>query len=194
MFATRGIDGVSMREIAAQVGIDVSSVHHHFPSKGALYDACFARVYEDERAALEPAVQEVTHAGATLSRDEFLGSLHRLVDAFVDFLESDPHTTSLWLRRWLDPTGLVPLDEDYALPIYAAIESTLLTATSRGLIVEATPHVTVRSLVWAVHGHVTALSAMTDVFALTREKIEFRAYVHRFIDRMYDDPGAAPAL
>ena len=112
----------------------------------------------------------------------------------MDFLESDPHTTSLWLRRWLDPTGLVPLDEDYALPIYAAIESTLLTATSRGLIVEATPHVTVRSLVWAVHGHVTALSAMTDVFAVTREKIEFRAYVHRFIDRMYDDPGAAPAL
>ncbi len=194
LFASRGIDGVSMREIAAHVGLDVSSVHHHFASKGALYDACFARVYEHEQAALAPAVDEVAHAGATLSRGEFLTSLHRLVDAFVDFLDSHPNTTFLWLRRWLDPAGHVPLDEEYALPIYAAIESSLLKATSRGLIVEPTPHVTVRSLVWAVHGHIAALSAMTDVFAVTREKIEFRSYAHRFIERMYGDPGATDAL
>jgi AcrR family transcriptional regulator len=188
------MDGVSMREIAAQVGIDVSSVHHHFASKALLYDACFAGVYARERAALEPAVLEVTRAAAERDREELLASLHRLVDAFLDFLEGNPHTTFLWLRRWLDPAGLTPLDTEYALPIYTAIEQALLTATSRGLAVESTPHVTVRSLVWAVHGHVAALSATTDGVALARERTEFRSYAHRFIDRLYGDPGAAGPL
>ena len=190
LFAARGIDGVSMREIAAQVGIDVSSVHHHFASKAVLYDACFARVYEHEKEALEPAVREVTRAAAELSRSEFLASLHGLVDAFLDFLEDNPETTFLWLRRWLDPAGLTPLDKEYALPLYTAIELALLTATSRGLAPEPTPHVTVRSLVWAVHGHVSALAALRDQVALARERSEFRLYVHRFIDRLYGDPGA----
>lgn len=190
LFASRGIDGVSMREIAAQVGIDVSSVHHHFVSKAVLYDACFARVYEHEKAALEPAVREVARAAAASGGEEFLASLHHLVDAFLVFLEGNRHTTFLWLRRWLDPTGLAPLDEEYALPIYTAIESALLTAASRRLIVEPTPHVTVRSLVWAVHGHVAALSAATDPIALGRERAEFRSYAHRFIDRLYGDSGA----
>lgn len=190
LFASRGIDGVSMREIAAHVGIDVSSVHHHFSSKAVLYDACFARVYEHEKAALEPAVRDVTEAAAELTGAEFVASLHRLVDAFLDFLQDNPHTTFLWLRRWLDPAGLTPLDKEYALPIYTAIELALLTATSRGLTVEPTPHVTVRSLVWAVHGHIAALSAMTDDVALARERAEFRSYAHRFIDRVYAAPGA----
>lgn len=191
LFASRGIDGVSLREIAAHVGIDVSSVHHHFASKAVLYDACFARVYEHERAALGSAVKAVAHAAARSTASEFVASLHGLMDAFLDFLEANPHTTFLWLRRWLDPSGFTPLDEEYALPIYAAIESALLTATSRGLTVEATPHVTVRSLVWAVHGHVAALSATSDPVALTRERGEFRVYVHRVVDRLYLDPGAA---
>jgi AcrR family transcriptional regulator len=190
LFASRGIDGVSMREIAAHVGIDVSSVHHHFASKAVLYDACFARVYEQEKAALEPVVRDVTHAAAELTRAEFLASLHRLVDAFVDFLQDNPETTFLWLRRWLDPAGHTPLDKEYALPLYTAIELALLTATSRGLAVEPTPHVTVRSLVWAVHGHVSALEATMDGVAIARERTEFRSYAHRFIDRLYADPGA----
>lgn len=189
MFAARGIDGVSMREIAAQVGIDVSSVHHHFASKTGLYVACFAGVFERERDALEPAVREVAGAAEVGSRRELVASLHGLVDAFLTFLEEVPETTFLWLRRWLDPAGLVPLDEDYALPIYSAIESALMTATARGLIAEPTPHVTVRGLVWAVHGHVAALSASHDPRALERERTEFRIYAHRFIDRLYDDPG-----
>ncbi len=194
MFAARGIDGVSMREIAAQVGIDVSSVHHHFATKAGLYVACFAGVFEREGAALEPAVREVADAAEAGSRRELVASLHGLVDAFLTFLEEMPETTFLWLRRWLDPAGLAPLDQDYALPIYSAVESALMTATARGLIAEPTPHVTVRSLVWAVHGHVASLSATSDPRALERERSEFRVYAHRFIERLYDDPGGVEAV
>ncbi len=192
VFASRGIDGVSMREIAARVGIDVSSVHHHFPTKAGLYVACFADVFEREKAALEPVVREVAHAAEAESGRELVASLHRLVDVFLAFLEEEPETTFLWLRRWLDPTSLAPLDEEYALPIYSAVESALMTATTRGLIAEPTPHVTVRSLVWAVHGHVASLSATRDGTALERERTEFRVYAHRFIDQLYGGTPGGP--
>ncbi|MFD8591827.1 TetR/AcrR family transcriptional regulator [Streptomyces sp. NPDC059637] len=191
LFARHGMEGVSMRDIAGRVGIDVSSVHHHFATKESLYDACFARVFEAERAGLAPAVRGLTEAVRSGPDGGVVEALRDLVDAFVDFLDDHPHTTFLWLRRWLDPTRHSPLDEAYALPIYHEIEQALLDAAGRGAVVEPTPHVTVRSLVWAAHGHVAALTAAGgDVVAAAREKREFRAYAHRLIGRLYAPPGA----
>ncbi|MEU8380290.1 TetR/AcrR family transcriptional regulator [Streptosporangium sp. NPDC048865] len=191
LFARHGADGVSMRDIAARVGIDVSSVHHHFPSKASLYDACFARVFELEQATLTPPVRAFLAAVRSGSPGDVVDAMHALVDAFVDFLHEHPQTTFLWLRRWLDPTLHLSLDEAYSLPIYGEIERALLEAATRGLVVEPTPHITVRSLVWAAHGHVTALSARGgDAVTADRERREFRAYAHRFVDRLYATPGA----
>ncbi|MGC5011339.1 TetR/AcrR family transcriptional regulator [Streptosporangium sp. DT93] len=191
LFARHGADGVSMRDIAARVGIDVSSVHHHFPSKASLYDACFARVFEREQATLTPPVRALLTAVRSEPPGDVVGAAHDLVDAFVDFLDEYPQTTFLWLRRWLDPTLHLSLDEAYSLPIYGEIERALLEAATRGLVVEPTPHITVRSLVWAAHGHVTALSARGgDAVTADRERREFRAYAHRFVDRLYAPPGA----
>ncbi|WP_205730032.1 TetR/AcrR family transcriptional regulator [Blastococcus sp. TF02-8] len=194
LFAERGVEGVAVRDIAERVGIDVSSVHHHFPTKTALYEACFAAVFSAERDALDAEVERLATALATGDRDQFVGALHALIDAFATFLEEHPETTFLWLRRWLDPAAATALDEAYALPIYSRIEDALLTAAGRGLIVEPTPHVTVRSLVWAAHGHVTSLSAIArDPVAAGRERREFRAFAHRFIDRLYPDRPASPS-
>lgn len=191
LFAERGAEGVAMRDIAERVGIDVSSVHHHFPTKSGLYDACFAQVFAAERDALDADVDRLRAALETGGRTEALAALHGLLDAFVTFLEAHPATTFLWLRRWLDPTADAPLDEAYALPIYHRVEEALLAAGGRGLLAEPTPHVTVRSLVWATHGHVTSLAAAgTDAVGAARERREFRAFVHRFVDRLYS--GGTP--
>ncbi|MFJ6956301.1 TetR/AcrR family transcriptional regulator, partial [Micromonospora aurantiaca] len=63
------------------------------------------------------------------------------------------------------------------------VEELLVAASGAGALTEPTPHVTVRSLVWAVHGHVVALAAGTGSGA--RERREFRAFVHRFLDALY---------
>ena len=191
LFARGGPQGVSMRDVAARVGIDVSSVHHHFATKTALYDACFARVYEREQRALAPLVARLAAAVATGDRGEVAAAMHHLADGFVDFLQEHPHTTFLWLRRWLEPTRDSALDAAYALPIYERVERVLLGAAAGGTLLEPTPHVTVRSLVRAAHGHITALAAAErDPVAAARERYEFRAYAHRFLDRMYPAPGA----
>lgn len=192
LFAARGQEGVGMREIAERVGIDVSSVHHHFPTKAGLYEACFAAVFAAESRALEPAVAGLRTAMTTGDRGQAHAALHALVDAFVAFLEEHPATTFLWLRRWLDPAASAPLDEAYALPIYSRVEQALLDAGGRGLLAEPTPHVTVRSLVWAAHGHVAGLAALAgDPEGVARERQDFLAFAHRFVDRLY--PADEPA-
>jgi TetR/AcrR family transcriptional regulator, regulator of cefoperazone and chloramphenicol sensitivity len=184
LFARRGFDAVGMREVAAAAGVDVATVHHHAGTKIQLYDACFARVFGDESAVLTGAVR-AAHDGLALGRSQAMAGLHELLDVFVDFLEDRPQTTGLWLRRWLEPDRHAELEAAYAAPLYRAVEQVLAAADEAGVLHEPLPHVAVRSLVWAVHAHVVSLLAGAGS---ARDRWEFRAFVHRWLDRMY---GAA---
>ncbi|MFC3502873.1 TetR/AcrR family transcriptional regulator [Micromonospora krabiensis] len=182
LFARRGFDAVGLREIAAAAGVDVATVSHHLGTKAQLYDACFAWVFAAEREVLETAAaraRSALAAGPAAARR----ALHDLVDVFVDFLEQRPETTALWLRRWLEPDRHADLDARYATPLYGLVTDLLGAAAAAGALVEPTPHVTARSLVWAVHGHVVALLASGP--ARDRERAEFRRFVHHLLDRLY---------
>ncbi|MER5608965.1 TetR/AcrR family transcriptional regulator [Micromonospora tulbaghiae] len=182
LFAERGFNAVSVRDVAAAAGVDAATVVHHTGTKAQLYDACFARVFSAEREVIE-AAGERARAALSAGPPDALRALHDLVDVFVDFLEDRPETTALWLRRWLEPQRHGELDRRYAAPLYGLVEELLVAAAGAGALTEPTPHVTVRSLVWAVHGHVVALAAGTGSGA--RERREFRAFVHRFLDALY---------
>ncbi|MFG1780216.1 TetR/AcrR family transcriptional regulator [Micromonospora sp. NPDC049048] len=182
LFARRGFDAVGLREVAAAAGVDVATVSHHTGTKAQLYDACFARVFDAEREVLEAAAGRARQALAS-GPSEVRRALHDLVDVFVDFLEDRPETTALWLRRWLEPQRHAELDERYAAPLYRLVADLLGAAAAAGALVEPAPYVTVRSLVWAVHGHVVALAAGDGSQA--RQRREFRAFVHRLLDGLY---------
>ncbi|HTM19720.1 MAG TPA: helix-turn-helix domain-containing protein [Kofleriaceae bacterium] len=53
MFAEHGVDGVSIREIAAAAGVSLATVHHYFGSKEELYAACVDSMY-GELVAMRP--------------------------------------------------------------------------------------------------------------------------------------------
>lgn len=182
LFAERGYDGVGMRDIAEACDLSVASVHHHAGSKADLHAAVFAGVHAAESAALTRAAQLV----ATFPLDTaggVLAALHAMLDAYLDFLETHPHTTFLWLRRWLAPERHAELDDEFALPLYGLVEGLLARADAAGLVVEPTPHVAVRSVVWAAHAHVTALAARP--MAADAERADFRGYAHRLLDALY---------
>jgi hypothetical protein len=156
----------------------VATVHHHTGGKLPLYRACFALVFEAERRALEPVI-------VATAEGDLLPALHRVADAFVDFLEERPETTGLWLRRWLEPHRHGGIDEQFSTPLYEQVERVLTAAHKAGVLYEPQPHLAVRSLIWAVHAHaVTALHG--EVPADSR--FALRAFVHRWIERMYGRP------
>lgn len=45
LFARRGLDAVTTKEIAAGAGVAVGAIYHHFPSKDAIYAAVVARAF-----------------------------------------------------------------------------------------------------------------------------------------------------
>src|SRR5213079_2171575 len=46
VFAARGYEGASTRDIAARAGVNISSLHYHWESKETLYFAVFRNVFD----------------------------------------------------------------------------------------------------------------------------------------------------
>jgi AcrR family transcriptional regulator len=53
LFATVGFDGVSMRDIAAAVGVTPAALYHHFSSKEQLYLGAVGYAFEDKVGPLK---------------------------------------------------------------------------------------------------------------------------------------------
>ena len=91
LFAERGYDGVSMRDIVAETALrNQASLYHHFRNKRALYEAVLKRGLEQilnlmpERHAETPAEVDSN------------------VDQLVDYLSEHPHLALLIQRATLD--------------------------------------------------------------------------------------------
>ena len=71
LFADRGLDGTTVRDIAAQAGVSPGLLRHHFGSKEALREACDAYVLE----RLVKIKEEVLYEDG-IAKPTFLPSVH----------------------------------------------------------------------------------------------------------------------
>jgi AcrR family transcriptional regulator len=112
VFATKGFEGASTREIAAKAGVNISSLHYHWEAKETLYYAVFENVYnqlmEISRDSLLP----------TTARDESPPSLPEApVGRVFDYFAANPNIPRLLLRRILENEELGDaFDRDALLP------------------------------------------------------------------------------
>jgi AcrR family transcriptional regulator len=101
LFADRGFDGVSLRDIAEHSGMPLSTLCHHFPAKKDLYDIVVTQAFE-------------VGAKAFLTANNIEGSpearLRRMFKADIDFLLSGQPEIKLIDRALLD--GHVHLDSN----------------------------------------------------------------------------------
>jgi TetR/AcrR family transcriptional regulator len=91
MFARRGLDAVTTKELATGAGVAVGALYHHFPSKDAVYAAVVKRafggatvlppdVYDEQRPAEERLEALVAwYIRALVDSDTFRGLLNREV-------------------------------------------------------------------------------------------------------------------
>jgi AcrR family transcriptional regulator len=102
-----GIAGLSLRALAAAVGIRQPSLYEYFDSKHALYDAMFA---DGNRQLLERlnAVRPTSDPRATLKR---------MLRAYIDFALEDPARCELLFERHIP--GFAPSPSSYAIAMDA---------------------------------------------------------------------------
>lgn len=101
----QGLTALSLRDLAARVGMRAPSLYSYFESKDAIYDAMFA---QGQRALLE------SQAGLSDLPRSRAGLLRGALD-FFDFCVSDPVRYQLMFQRVVP--GFVPSPESYALAV-----------------------------------------------------------------------------
>lgn len=93
LFADAGYAGVSVRDVAAGVGISAAALYHHFPDKQALYLAAMEYAFARNESGLV----------ATLQSDlPPLERLERFVTGFASLVARDGEFRKLVLRELLD--------------------------------------------------------------------------------------------
>jgi AcrR family transcriptional regulator len=97
LFAARGVDGVAVRDIAAELGITASSLYNHFPGKQALYEAVLAR-------GLGPIVAVAARAWQEGLRPDHV---HASLEVLTSHLARHPHLAPLLQRALLDQSSMV---------------------------------------------------------------------------------------
>lgn len=185
LFGHAGYDAVTTRSIAAAAGLNVATVAHHTGSKADLYEAVFARLHERESALLDAALAHVTPA---LVADPVAVRrvVRDLVDAYVDFLASEPAVAGLWSRRWLErgEQGSA-VEARFARPLFERVEALLRDAQEAGSVPPVDAHLAVKSVVWITYGWFTGGLVEAEQardLGDPRQVERLRAFVHRVVD------------
>jgi len=134
LFAERGYDAVSTREIAAAVGLNVATVNYHVGSKRELYQAIFKRIDELQT---EIFLREATalHLDVEFTRPHLIEFVERMVDALVGLALEFPEGPLLRARYWLDlVAGVAPSRDSYSSGLVAAVEAAVERAKRAGII------------------------------------------------------------
>jgi len=100
--AAEGLAGLSLRDLAARVGMQAPSLYSYFDSKHAIYDAMFAEGFRQFNA------YRVIPEGATT-----LDGLRSLAHRFAEFCTASPVRYQLMFQRTIP--GFEPSPESYAI-------------------------------------------------------------------------------
>lgn len=93
LFSNRGYNGVSMRDVAGEVGISPPALYNHFDSKETLYRAAVMAAFEKKSARLIAALSEC---------EDHLQCLRQFLEALTAGIQDDLHFHRLMQRELLD--------------------------------------------------------------------------------------------
>jgi AcrR family transcriptional regulator len=101
LFAEKGFEGTRTRDIADQVGINISTLHFHWKSKEDLYTAVYQNLLE-QRAKL---TEEVFALLSQPHTDHWQDTVQAVVDKMFNFFRVHQHAARLDSYRILEATA-----------------------------------------------------------------------------------------
>ncbi len=101
-----GIAGLSLRDLAGEVGMRAPSLYTYYDSKAAIYDEMFAAGYRALRAEMDDL---------PVDPDDPVGSLAGAIEAFVDFCHASVPRYQLLFTRAVP--GWEPSSEAYDVSV-----------------------------------------------------------------------------
>jgi AcrR family transcriptional regulator len=129
LFAERGIDGATIREIAQAAGVSSGLLRHHFGSKEGLRDACDDYVLGELSRIRAPLIENASNIEERYLIDALSAIPLRLQNYVVrSTMDGSPTGTALYLRmvdegeRWIDRTGLKSADPRAFSAVLAAMK------------------------------------------------------------------------
>ncbi len=194
LFAEHGYHGLSMRALAAAVGLNVATIHYHISSKQELYRMVFRRLAEREHAVIAAHTRYVSNDDLAHPAMLFR-QLRALVDALVDLTIDQPETPRLWLRRWLEQEeSPAAIEEEVSLPLYDMVLDLLERAQAAGTIrsSDVDLRLMLTGFVWILYGYfagspLDASGARID--PMHPEQIAaFKRFLHAYTARMLGLP------
>lgn len=153
LFAERGFEGASLRDVAERVGVRKASLFHHFASKEALYEAAMDRLVAD----LQTPLSAIYASGGT-----YVERLETLTATLVDAIGTRPHAARLLVREAMDfaPIARVKL-LDRVLLVLEAGAAWVAAGQAEGVFVEGDPkHIVLTAL--GLHFVPFALARLTE--------------------------------
>jgi AcrR family transcriptional regulator len=114
VFAAKGFEGASTREIAAAAGVNISSLHYHWESKETLYFAVFENIYDRIIELVRGSIPE-----ASVERPASRQVVDETVGLLFDFFADNPNIPKLLVRRLLETTeSTSEIERDILLPAW----------------------------------------------------------------------------
>lgn len=93
LFARRGIDGTTVRDLADEAGVNISLISYHFDGKEGLYRACLEQMGRERLAVAERILQ------TPKSLEEFRVRLQMFIEEVLGFQASDPEICQIVQRE-----------------------------------------------------------------------------------------------
>jgi AcrR family transcriptional regulator len=191
LFAERGIDGATIRDIAKAAGVSAGLVRHHFGSKEALRDACDAYALDRLMRIKEQAVLE-----GQMADQSFLPAVHPTVLSLYRYLarsllDGSPAAASMFddmvelAEQWLNRHHPGQSTDPRA---YAAV----LVAMQVGML-GMHEHLS-RALgadILSREGHLRMSRGVVDFYSHTLLSPDLAAQAHAAYDRLQARPPAA---
>lgn len=103
LFAARGFDGTTVKELADHAGVNVSLISYHYLSKEGLYQACLQQCGQERLAATQKLLQPAN------SLEELRVRLRLFVQDMLDYGANNPDHVRMILRE-IESDGNIPED------------------------------------------------------------------------------------